>query len=303
MKPAPPVMTRVATLRKPPKTRRPANENRTLRSQRARRSDRRPFGVLERKPQLFRELVDTAPRALPGALRLEPQIPDAPTPRCDHAANRAEIGSIGVLLVEAADDVGRDADERAQRSRRADAVLAAIPGAAEDERDLLEVVHEELLRLFVDVARPPVREHPIVAEQLLQLLRERRLRDAAAADTEQLDLIVERRILAVVQRAHDVVTGGERLVPIELPSGEADKVGGVQPGVLRVDRHEHLDHVIFRQSVEDDRRNGELLVAEAIDVGVQREETVLAVDGAQYALPFRHLQDPHTLVAIGRLKG
>ena len=48
-------------------------------------------------------------------------------------------------------------------------------------------------------------EHAVGGEQLLQLLRERRLRDAAAADAEQLDLVVERRILAVVQRAHDVV--------------------------------------------------------------------------------------------------
>src|SRR5438128_1147500 len=84
----------------------------------------------------------------------------------------------------------------AQRRGRADAVLSAVPRAAEHERDLLEVVDEEFLRLLVHVARPPVREDPAFGEQPLQLLRQRRLRDAAAADAEQLDLVVERRVLA-----------------------------------------------------------------------------------------------------------
>ena len=59
-------------------------------------------------------------------------------------------------------------------------------------------------------------------EQLLQLLRERRLRDAAAADAEQLDLVVERRVLAIVQRAHDVVRRRQALVAIQLPARQAD---------------------------------------------------------------------------------
>ena len=58
-------------------------------------------------------------------------------------------------------------------------------------------------------------------EQLLQLLRERRLRDAAAADAEQLDLAVERRVLAIVQRADDVVRGGKALVAIQLAARRA----------------------------------------------------------------------------------
>src|SRR5213075_636117 len=143
----------------------------------------------------------TAAGALPGAFGLKAQIADAAAPRRDHAADGAEVRAVGMLLIETADNIGGDADERAQRRRRADAVLAAVPGAAEDERDLLEIVHEELLRFFVHVARPPAREHAIVAEQLLQFLRQRRLRDAAAADAEQLDLVVERRVLAIVERA------------------------------------------------------------------------------------------------------
>src|SRR5205823_9831676 len=121
----------------------------------------------------------------------ESQIADPAPPGRDDAADRAEIGALGVLLIEAAHDVGGHPDERAQGRRRLDAVLAAVPGAAEDERDLLEVVDEELLRLFVHIARAPSAED-LGAEQLLQLLREGRLRDAAPADAEQLDFVVER---------------------------------------------------------------------------------------------------------------
>ena len=133
-------------------------------------------------------------------------------------------------------------------------------------------------------------ERVLVGEQLLQLLRERRLRDAALADAEQLDLAVQRRLVAVVQRADHVVRRGQRFVAIELAARERHQVRRVQPRVLGVDRHEHLDDVIFGEAVEDDRRHRELLVAEAIDVGVQREQAVLAVDGAQDAFALGHLQ-------------
>jgi hypothetical protein len=88
------------------------------------------------------------------------------------------------------------------------------------------------------------------------------------------------------------VRRGQRLVAIELPAREADQVRRVQPRVLRVDRHEHLDDVILGQPVEDDRRHGEARRLDVLDVGVQREQTVLAVDGAQDALALRHLQRP-----------
>ena len=139
-------------------------------------------------------------------------------------------------------------------------------------------------------------------EQLLELLRERRLRDAAAADAEQLDLVVERRVLAVVQRADDVVRRREVFVAIELAAREADEVRRVQPRVLRVDRDEHLDDVIFRQPVEDDRRHAEVFALEAIDVRVQREQPVLAVDRAQDAFALRHLEDAHPRIVGRRLE-
>ena len=76
----------------------------------------------------------------------------------------------------------------------------------------------------------------------------------------------------------------------------------VQPRVLRVDRDEHLDDVILGQAVEDDRRHAEVLALEAIDVGVQREQPVLAVDRAQDAFALRHLQDADPRIVAGRLE-
>ena len=76
----------------------------------------------------------------------------------------------------------------------------------------------------------------------------------------------------------------------------------VQPRVLGVDRDEHLHDVIFGQPVEDDRRHREILFAEAIDVGVQREQTMLAVDGAQDAFALGHLQHADARFVLGRLE-
>ncbi len=108
---------------------------------------------------------------------------------CPSVSNRR---SIGVLLIQAPDDVGRDANERSERRRAPDAVFAAVPRAAEDERNLLEVVDEELLRLLVHVGRAPSAEHTALSKQLLQFLREGRLRHPAAADAQEFDLVVQR---------------------------------------------------------------------------------------------------------------
>src|SRR6185503_7626221 len=113
--------------------------------------------------------------------------------------------------------VGRNADEGAQRRRRLDAVLAAVPSRFEDARDLLEVVHEELLRLLAKLlALAGAAKRGFIGKQLLQLLCERRLADAALAHAEQLDLAEQRRLLAIVDGADDVVRRGERFVAIEL---------------------------------------------------------------------------------------
>ena len=60
--------------------------------------------------------------------------------------------------------------------------------------------------------------------------------------------------------------------------------------MLRVDRDEHLHDVIVGEAVEDHRGDGEGLVAEALDVGVQREQAVLPVDRAEDPFALRHLE-------------
>ncbi len=107
---------------------------------------------------------------------------------------------------------------------------------------------------------------------------------------EQFDLAVKRRIFAIVQRTHDIVSGGKRIIAVELTPRQTDEMRRIQPRVLGVDRDEHLHDVIFRQPVEDDRRNRELFALDVFDVGVEGEQTVLAVDGAEDAFALRHLQ-------------
>src|SRR5439155_8778810 len=107
-------------------------------------------GILQREAQLLRQRIHGRPAALPGPFRLEPEIPDAAAPWRDGPADGTEVGPVDMLLVQPADDVGRDADERAQRRRALDAVLAPVPRGAEHLRDLLQIVHVELLRLFAE---------------------------------------------------------------------------------------------------------------------------------------------------------
>jgi hypothetical protein len=72
--------------------------------------------------------------------------------------------------------------------------------------------------------------------------------------------------------------------------------------MLRVDRDEHLHDVILGQPVEDHRGDGELLFAEAIDVGVQREQPMLAVDRAEDAFAFRDFQRADRRARFRRLE-
>jgi hypothetical protein len=73
----------------------------------------------------------------------------------------------------------------------------------------------------VHVARPAAREHAVFGEELLELLRQRRLCDAAAPDAEQLDFVVQRRVFAIVERARDVVPGRQRFIAIQLAARDA----------------------------------------------------------------------------------
>ena len=82
------------------------------------RTDPAPSGILQRQPQLLRQGIDRRSLPLPRAVGFEPQRSDPAAPRRNHAADRAVVGAIGVLLIDALDHVRRDADERAQRGRR-----------------------------------------------------------------------------------------------------------------------------------------------------------------------------------------
>src|SRR2546423_613728 len=151
----------------------------------------RPFRIFQSQLQFACKGVNGRAAALPGAIGLEPEVADAAAPRRDDAANRAVVAAIGVILVQPADDIRRDANEGAQRRRRLDAVLAAAPGGAEDHRDLLEVVDEEPLTFLAEVRRFLRTAERVAGKQLLQFLRERRLRHTATADAEQFDLAVQ----------------------------------------------------------------------------------------------------------------
>jgi len=43
---------------------------------------------------------------LPGSIRLEPQIPDAASPRRDDPADGAVVAAIRMILIKSPDDVG-----------------------------------------------------------------------------------------------------------------------------------------------------------------------------------------------------
>src|SRR5436190_1807807 len=172
-------------------------------------SHRRSFRVLECQPEFLGQRLAGRLRVLPRPLRLEARIPDATAPRSDDAADGAEVGAVRMLLVQPANDVGGDTDEGAQRRCALDAVLAAVPGGPEYLRDLLEIVHVELPRLFAELVSLAPRPERLAREQPLQFLRERRLGHAPAADSQQLDIPKQRRIIPIVQRPDDVVGGGE----------------------------------------------------------------------------------------------
>src|ERR1043166_5611308 len=95
---------------------------------------------------------------------------------------------------------------------------------------------------------------------------------------------------------------GQRIVAIELAAREADEVRSVEPCVLRVDRDKHLHDMVFGQTVEDDRRHRELLVAKVLDVRVERQKTMLTVDRAEDALPLRHLEAADRTARFHRLE-
>src|SRR5438128_186977 len=260
--------------------------------------------AVTRGAQLARQQLDRATRAAglllpPLALGLEAAVADQEPPRLDRLPDRVRVERIATAVADGLQHVGHHAQEGAQRHAGLDAVLAAHPGAREDGRDLLEVVQEEALRRVAEAIRLPPAEGVERGEDALQLLGERRLRYPPVPDTEELDLAVERRVRVLVERADDVVARGELLVGVEAPPGQADQVRRVQLRVLGVDGDEQLHHLVRRQAVEDYRRYLHVLGLPGCDQLVERQQAVLAVEGAQHALLGGDLEHAEHAVRAG----
>src|SRR5882762_5790795 len=58
------------------------------------------FRIFQRQLELTRQRLDGSPLTLPSALCLEAEVADAAAPRRDHAADRAIVTAIGMILVE-----------------------------------------------------------------------------------------------------------------------------------------------------------------------------------------------------------
>ena len=83
--------------------------------------------------------------------------PDPSAPWCDDPADGAEVGTVGMFLVQTADDVRCNADEGAQCRHRTDGVFPPVPRGAEELGDLLEVIDEKPPRLLAEVVTLPAR--------------------------------------------------------------------------------------------------------------------------------------------------
>ena len=81
---------------------------------------RHSFGVLQGEPKLLGQRLDRRPMPFPGVLGLKPEVPDPSAPGGDHPTDGAEVRAVDMLLVETADDVGRDTDEGAEGRRGLD---------------------------------------------------------------------------------------------------------------------------------------------------------------------------------------
>ena len=92
--------------------------------------------------------------------------------------------------------------------------------------------------------------------------------------------------LAICQDAAVLLSQGQQLVLVH---------GGTVTSRMWDAVLAHLENGhdrILGELVEDHGRHGEVLLPEPLDVGVHRQQAVLAVDGAQDALALRHLERP-----------
>src|SRR6185503_7571353 len=220
----------------------------------------------------------------PHPLRLETFVADELAPGLELPRDRVRVERIAPRLTDRADHVRYHTEKRAQRHRRLDAVLPSRPGAREHARDLAEVVEEEAARRVAELRRLAPPERVERREDALQLLGQRRRGHAPAADAEQLDLALERRIRVLVHRADDVGSRREVTVRIEPATGEAHEMRRIQLRVLRVDGDEQLDHLIRGEAIEDDGWHLHVLSLPGRDQLMQGEQAMLDVEGTEHAL-------------------
>src|SRR5262249_23558147 len=71
--------------------------------------------------------------------------------------------------------------------------------------------------------------------------------------------------------------------------------------VLRIDRDKHLHNVIFGHTVENNRRHGEIVIADVVDVGVKRKKTMLPVNSAEDSFTLWNLEATHSRTRLDRL--
>src|SRR5438552_2065540 len=112
----------------------------------------RRWSATEGGAQLAGKLIDGAAGAAgellaPLPFGLEAAVADRLAPGRDHLADGVGVGGVAAVRLDRGDDVGDDAQKRAQRHAGADAVLATVPRLVEDALDLLEVVQEEAFRV------------------------------------------------------------------------------------------------------------------------------------------------------------
>ena len=120
------------------------------------------------------------------------------------------------------------------------------------------------------------------------------------APAEHVDVITQRRVALVVQRAHE--PRRELLVRVGAPFDllvEIDEVALVDPRVRGIDDHEHLGRELRRLAVEDHARNFDAPVGVGLaQVEVQPGEPMLAVDDQERRA--RQRKVAHLLVLADR---
>jgi hypothetical protein len=191
-------------------------------------------------------------------------------------------------------DVAAEADQRLEaRVARDHVVLVVAPGIAEAAARRLEHVADQAVAALLAPAATvleavrrvaPLDQLEHLAEQL-RLVDPHLLRRTAA---EHVDVVLQRRVVGLVERAHQL----RRVLLLRVGAPldalvQVDEVRLVDARVRRVDDDEHLGGEVTGLAVEDHHRHLDALVGVLfLQVEVQAREAVLAVDDQEVAARF-----------------